>query len=228
MKQSVPTLFGIIATVLGALVMTANAEEPSPDQGWQSLFDGKTLDGWEFRGKAGDSAPTFDVEDGAIVGRTRIPKNPTAFVATKKQFKDFELVFECKVDKDLNSGVQVRSTPQGSVTGAQVEIENDSIRTGYIFGQGMGMWLSEDLPKGGKTVFKTNEWNQFRVLVKGQNIKTWINGQPVADSTHEKIAPEGVIALQVHGHPRGKQLEKGADEILSVAWKNIKVREILE
>lgn len=200
----------------------------SADSEWRSLFNGKNLDGWEFRGKQDASAPTFDVEDGMIVGRTRLPANPTAFVSTVEQFKNFELVFEVKVDKNLNSGVQVRSPSEGTVRGAQVEIENGSKRSGFIYGQGMGKWLTDDIDEVSKTngAFLSEEWNQFRVLVQGKNIKTWINGTAVADTTHDDIAPEGVVALQVHGHPRGKERDAGAKEILSVRWRNIRIREI--
>ena len=45
-------------------------------------------------------------------------------------------------------------------------------------------------------------------------VSLWINGQEVADTTHDDIALEGVIALQVHGYPRGKKREAGAKEIL--------------
>jgi len=214
--------FLVTLFLLAAVGCGTNAQDSEAQ--WKVIFNGKDLTGWEYRGREGDTAPTFDVENGAIVGRTRIPGNPTAFVATTELLKDFELVFECKVDKELNSGVQVRSTLEGGVRGAQVEIQNGSDKTGHIFGQGMGQWLTQDIPKDGDHPFKPNEWNHFRVLVQGQNIKTWINDVPVTDTTHEKIAPEGIIALQVHAYPRGKAREEGAKEILSVAWKNIKVR----
>ncbi|MEO0510453.1 MAG: DUF1080 domain-containing protein [Verrucomicrobiota bacterium] len=214
---------GIFTLLLGSLVGTAAAEAPQEGEGWRLLFDGETLNGWEFRGKEGDNAPTFDAEDGAIVGRTRMPSNPTAFLATTEQFKDFELIFECKVDKDLNSGVQLRSTPKGTMIGAQVEIQNGLNKTGYIFGQGLRTWLSKDIPKSA-TLLKANEWNHFRVVAKGKNIKTWLNGQPLADATHDKIELEGVIALQLHGYPRIKGTE--AKEILSSSWRNIKIRKI--
>ncbi len=192
---------------------------------WIELFDGKTFNGWEYRG-GGDAPPTFDIENGTIVGRTLIPHNNSAFMCTKKQFKDFELIFEVKIDEGLNSGVQVRTAPGGSVAGAQVEIESGSKKTGYIFGQSMGTgWLSEDLPEE-NTTFIPGEWNKFRVVAKGKNIKTWVNGTPLADLTHEMIAPEGVLGLQVHGYPRGKWRAAGADKILSVAWKNIKIKEL--
>ena len=217
LKKNDPVyILGVFFLLIAGLSM--NKEE------WRTLFNGKNFDGWEYRG-GGDAPPTFDIEEGTIVGRTLIPYNNSAFMCTKEQFKDFELIFEIKIDEDLNSGVQLRSTPEGTVRGAQIEIESGSSRTGYIFGQGMGMWLSEDFPEKNEA-FKKNEWNRFRAVVRGQNIKTWINDIPVADITHEKVAPEGVIGLQVHAYPRGKKREQGAKEILSVAWRNIKIREL--
>ncbi len=206
------------------MLLSVQITEAGADEGWQTLFNGKNFDGWEYRGGS-DEAPKFEVKDGAIVGYTLIPRNRTGFMATKEQFRDFELVFECRIDEGLNSGVQVRSTPSGTVRGAQVEIQAGFSRTGYIFGQGMGMWLSEDLPDS-NDAFKSNEWNHFRVLVRGSNIKTWINGKHLADLTHERVALEGVIALQVHGYPRGSRREQGSDKVLTVAWRNIKIREI--
>ncbi len=103
--------------ILAVFTLSAEADQSNKDAGWHSLFNGKDLAGWEFRGGS-DLPPTFAVEDGAIVGRTLIPRNNTAFVCTTKQYKDFELVFDCKIDPGLNSGVQIRSEPEGTVRGA--------------------------------------------------------------------------------------------------------------
>ncbi len=61
----------------------------------------------------------------------------------------------------------------------------------------MGMWLSEDLPEENEN-FISNQWNEIRVIAKGKSIKTWVNGKPAADLLSDLIAPEGVIAFQVH------------------------------
>ena len=124
MKIHSPLYWCIVALALGYILASPATAGTKDTNEWRSLFNGENLDGWEFRGKMDESAPTFDVENGAIVGRTRMPVNPTAFVGTTEQFKDFELIFEVKIDKDLNSGVQVRSTSEGPVRGAQVEIQN--------------------------------------------------------------------------------------------------------
>jgi hypothetical protein len=211
--------------VPGLMFLFFGAGNPQPDDDWRILFNGENLNGWEYRGW-GPTAPKFNVENGAIVGRTLIPRNNAAYLCTKEEFADFELVFEVKIDEGLNSGVQIRSSSEGTMRGPQVEIESGSRKTGHIFGQGMGTsYFNVDLPEE-NVVFIKNEWNKFRVLVMRNNIKTWINDVPFADLTSDEIAPKGVIGLQIHGYPRGKKNEQGADKVLSVAWKNIKVREL--
>lgn len=225
MKQNITKRFGTVMLAALMLISFFGAGQPVMDDGWKDLFNGKNLDGWEFRG-GGNEKPTFDVEDGAIVGHTLIPRNDAAYLSTTEEFKDFELVFEVKIDEGLNSGVQLRSTSTGTMRGPQVEIESGSHKTGYIFGQGMGTsYFDVELPEE-NVVFIKNKWNKFRVIVKGNNIKTWINDVQFADLSTDKIAPKGVIGLQIHGYPRGKAHEEGADKVLSVAWKNIKIREL--
>jgi hypothetical protein len=196
------------------------------DTGWVDLFDGKSLDGWTIRsGRA-----TYRVEDGAIVGKTT-EGSPNSFLCTDKDYGDFELEFEVKVDDGLNSGVQIRSLvkgdrsdPKGRVYGPQVEIEKSPGQSGWIYGEAMGGgWLSEEPRKKGKnTLIKNGQWNKYRIVAKGPRIQTWINGQPVADLTHEgayKTHPKGMIGLQVHG------IRKGSGPF-EVAWRNLRIREI--
>ena len=128
----------------------------TPDVGvWQSPFDGKTLTGWkQYVGTA-----PFTVEEGAIVGRTKVG-SPSSYLCTETLYDDFELEFEVKCDTGLNSGFQLRTrqiTSQdvppgkqkmvGRVFGPQVEIESSPGQAGFLYGQGMGGWLSPE-PKG--------------------------------------------------------------------------------
>lgn len=96
-------------------------------------------------GRLGAAQRDGDVslEDGAIVGRTAAG-SPNSFLTTTREFADFELEFEIKVDDSLNSGVQIRSrtserdTGQGAdeqtgrVFGPQVEIEASPGLAGYV------------------------------------------------------------------------------------------------
>jgi len=189
------------------------------EDGWQDLFNGKNLDGWSVR--SGEAE--YRVEDHAIVGRT-VKGSPNSFLTTDEQFEDFELRFEVKIDDDeLNSGVQIRSKLRGDkfggrLHGPQVEVEASPGDAGFIYGEAIGGWLSKPSPD--QKIFKNDQWNEFRVLARGDRIKTWVNGESVADlklpSDIAKDHSEGRIGLQVHG--------VGSDGPFQVRWRNIKIK----
>lgn len=225
--------FMLLATLAACSLLAAEDNTLSPDDkaaGWQLLFDGKTLDGWSI--KSGFAA--YKVEDGSVVGTTA-PDSPNTFLVSAKSFRDFELTFDVLLhDKELNSGVQIRSKLKGDqhggrVYGPQVEIENSPGQSGFIYGEAAGGWqspepMSKDKAVNGHSHFKNGAWNQYRVKAVGRKIETWINGNKVADLTYDEARyndnPEGVIGLQVHG--------VGKRGPFSVRWKNIKIREISE
>ena len=212
------------------LVIVFLCSSLSADNGWQSLFDGKTLEGWTIK----SGYATYEVESGVILGKTAEGSKNT-FLCSANEYGDFELVFEVKVDKGLNSGVQIRSKLKadknadkygGRIYGPQVEIETGPGQAGWVYGEATGRgWLSPEPKSKDKAVnqhdhFKNEEWNHFRVVAKGANIKTYINGTMIADLTDEEIFethPKGVIGLQVHGIKPGS----GPFE---VRWRNLKIK----
>lgn len=209
-------MIGLVVALAGWAALGAAA-----DEGWVSLFDGKTLDGWVQR----NGTATYRVEQGAIVGKTS-EGSPNSFLCTTKDYGDFELKFEVKVDDQLNSGVQIRSQSKpefnkGRVHGPQVEIAAGG-DSGYIYGEALGTgWLSEDRsdPKA-QAAFKKGQWNRYLVRAQGKSIKTWINDVPVADLVDEKSGmSRGFIGLQVHG------IKKGTGPY-EVRWRNIMIREL--
>ena len=202
------------------------------DGGWQSPFDGTSLAGWKQRG----GAAKYLVESGEIVG-TSVPNTGNSFLCTEKDYGDFILELEFKVDSKLNSGVQIRSEcfdepreierdgkkskiPAGRVHGYQVEIDpSDRAWSGGIYDEGRRGWLN-DLKNNdaARKAFKGGAWNKFRVECRGDSIKTWLNGVPAAD-LKDNLTPRGFIALQVHGV--GDRTEP-----LEVRWRNIRLQEI--
>lgn len=194
------------------------------DDGWVDLFDGKTLDGWTQR----NGTATYEVVDGTIVGTTATG-SPNSFLCTNRDYSDFELTFDVRVHDRLNSGVQIRSRtrggPRGRVNGPQVEIEasgKNGAEAGYIYGEAAGGWMTPGDARKPHKHFKDGEWNAYRVLAVGPNIKVWINGALISDLTHEKryeSHPRGFIGLQVHSIGR----RQGP---FDVRWRNIRLREI--
>ena len=200
---------------------------------WIDLFNGKDLSGWIKKG----GIATYKVEDGAIVGTTK-PKTENTFICPDKQFDDFELEFDVKCDPELNSGVQIRSSslakdiPEGvtkqqmnramkrvnenSLFGPQVEIAANG-NAGALYFEGIGGWLIEPNVELTKNVYKRNDWNHYRILAKGSQIKVWINGSKISDSMEQKTGlKSGFLGFQVH--------KVKTDLPLNVRWKNIKIR----
>jgi hypothetical protein len=225
MSRPILSLLSIFALVL--LTAPLAADE------WKPLFDGKSLDGWEQKG----GEAKYRVEDGQVVG-TSVPNTGNSFLCTTKNYGDFILELEFKVDPRLNSGVQIRSQcfaepmlvvgkkiPAGRVHGYQVEIDpSDRAWSGGIYDEGRRGWLN-DLKDtdtkdnaAARKAFKQDDWNQFRVECRGDSIKTWLNGVPAADLT-DGMTPEGFIALQVHGVGAEKEPRE-------VRWRNIRIQEL--
>lgn len=213
-----------IATL--ALLCAVPLAAAQEDEGWIDLFDGKTLDGWV---KRGGTAP-YRVEEGAIVGATvpgrevngkRVSGTGNTFLCTERNYGDFILELEFKVDPGMNSGVQIRSNSfewwnNGRVHGYQVEIDPSSRAwTGGIYDEARRGWLYDLKGKEeAQKAFKQNEWNHFRIEAKGENIKTWVNGVPVAD-LDDFMTQRGFIALQVHASKN--------EEPMEIRWRNIRI-----
>lgn len=171
------------------------------EEGFESLFDGRSLDGWE-----GDLT-VFRVQDGAIVGGTlaaRIKRNE--FLCAKQDFADFELRLKFKVlGQGANAGVQFRSC----------RIPNHHEVKGYQADLGDGWWgslydesrrnkiLAAADAANVKAVLKRDDWNDYAIRCQGPRIQLWINGQQTVDYTEPDPAIEqtGLIGLQIHGGP---------------------------
>ena len=205
MKNIVLTLLLFCAASLGA-------------QNWEPLFNGKNLKGWKkLNGKA-----EYKIVDGAIVGVSKMG-TPNTFLATTKNYGDFILEFDFKVDDGLNSGVQLRSESKkdykkGRVHGYQFEIDpSKRAWSGGIYDEARRNWLYPlTLNPSAKTAFKNNAWNKARIEAVGNSIRTWINGVPCAN-IWDDMTPVGFIALQVHA------IKDAADEGKTVSWKDIRI-----
>ncbi len=190
---------------------------------WETIFNGKDLEGWEMIGDKGVAT----VQNGEIViHRTKDTKEHT-FVATKKKYGDFILEIDFKMDDPgWSTGVLVRyivaNSDSGKVSldGYQIKIDETPRNwTGgifYYFG-GTRQWLS-DLSKNepARQAYKKGEWNTFKIQAVGDTIKVWLNGVQSANLVNDKYK-KGAIALKIHSMG-----SKGNDE-LPVHFKNIRV-----
>lgn len=218
----------VTLAALAALILSHAAVASAG--GWIALFDGKTLDGWKPEG----GTATYKVENGAIVGTTTEGSKNTFL--TKGPFDNFILEFDVLCDKELNSGVQIRShvyekdTPQasdpkrtrekGEVYGYQCEIVYQEKGTaGNFWDEGRWTrWHDEFKDPRAATAYKDGEWNHYRIVAQGDHIRSWVNGIPCADFTDD-MDKSGFIGLQVHSIPKGTGP-------YHVRWRNIWLKEI--
>jgi hypothetical protein len=187
---------------------------------WQPLFNGKDLTGWkEVNGTA-----TYEAKNGEIVG-TSVPGSPNSFLATEKNYGDFILELELKLDAEMNYGIQFRSesTPEynnGRVHGYQMEVDpSDRAWSGGIYDEARRGWLYPlELNPAAKPAFKKKDWNKYRIECRGSEIRTWINGVACAHLIDD-MTLKGFIALQVH------QIYKAEDKGKQIHWRNLKIME---
>ena len=114
-----------------SLILSSIATAQAQDSKWISLFDGKTLDGWE---KVGQEKSVWEVKDGAING-----SGPASMlVNTKGPYKNFRYRAEIKINDRGNSGLYFRTAPKpGFSDGYEAQIDSthtDPIRTGSLYG----------------------------------------------------------------------------------------------
>lgn len=207
-KPKAPAIIGLAFCVL--LAQTASAKpkkEKEDEKGFVALFDGKTLDGWEGKKKF------FRVQDGAIVAGfldARIPNNE--FLASVKEYDDFELRFEAKlVGQGNNAGVQFRSQriPNNhEMIGYQCDIGGWSKGAiwGFLYDESRRRKMLAEAPQEElkKHIRPKGEWNKLVVRAKGPRIQIWLNGYQTIDFTEadENIPLKGCFGLQIHsGRP---------------------------
>lgn len=167
------------------------------------LFDGKSFKGWE-----GDTAKTWRIENGAIVGGSlneTVPHND--FLCTTASYDNFILRLKFKLISTAgftNAGVQFRSK---RLTDPSYEM------AGYQADLGPGYWASlYDESRRNITLaqpdsllvvkqLKPGDWNEYEIHADKRHISIFLNGKQTVDYTEKdaSIPQSGIIGLQIHG-----------------------------
>lgn len=193
-----------------ATLLITSLDGCAQNDGFNSIFNGENLDGWEVYG-----TEKWYVEDGLLVCESG-PDEAYGYLATNESYKDFVLTLEFQQEANGNSGVFFRSSIEGTkIEGWQVEVAPPGNDTGGIYESYGRGWL-EQIPEEKEDILNMGEWNQMRIEVKGDHVKTYLNEQLMVDLQDEKIGQaDGSIALQIH--------DGGG---IKVRWRNLKVKEL--
>lgn len=206
--------------------------------GWQLLFDGKSTDGWRGYNRETFPEAGWGVEDGDLVvmASDGSEEGLGGDIVTEAEFTDFELVFDFLVTPEGNSGVFFRVQEDPDLTLWQVapeyQVLDDSAYVGLEGFDPRTHFTGDNYDLHAAEVRAANpigEWNRGRILVDGNHVEHWLNGQKtveyelfspewealVAESKFAPYevygrAPSGRIGLQDHGH--------------ELRYRNIKIR----
>ncbi len=183
--------------ILTALALTISAGNLAAKPAGLSLFDGKTLTGWNCVGSA-----EWKIENEVISGGQFGDPGKSGLLMTDKTFKNFDLSLDYKIDEHgkYNSGVYLRHGPgERRQRGYQINIGRGEAEE-YV-----GLHFKEWLDKGDEddSIRKPLEWNHLRIRAVGAHIESWLNGRKIVDYTDPDPKPEqlaeGTIAFQTYG-----------------------------
>ncbi len=210
-----------LAITGGSFTVTAAKEAPTV-----SLFDGKTLAGWE------GLSTLWSVKDGAITGITTKEspiKNNTFLVWTNGTVKNFELRLQYRV-LNGNSGIQYRSklvdAEKFIVGGYQADLEAGKTYSGILYEErgrgilaerGQRTLITDEDGRTKVTVIgkladskqlqasiRDEQWNDYTIIADGNHLLHFINNRQtvdVIDQQSAKASKEGILALQIHAGP---------------------------
>jgi hypothetical protein len=209
----------------------------TPPEGFTALFNGKDLTGWKglvanpkerakmSPEKLADAQAKADqimrdhwkVVDGVLV----FDGDKTGqSLCSAKDYGDFEMLVDWKIEAGGDSGIYVRGTPQVQIWDPQHERDH---KHGSDKGSG-ALWNNQQHERFPKLAADkpTGQWNTFRIRMVGEKVSVWLNGQLVTDNVpmenywerDKPIYPTGAIELQSHNSP--------------LSFKNIYVKELLK
>lgn len=210
--------------------------EAEKKDGWQLLFDGKSLDQWRDYNGTSLTVP-WSVENEMIVAKGT-GDDLTGYIVTNKQYDNFELVWDWKIAKGGNSGVlyHVVERPEFKVpyvTGPEYQLIDDEGWVGKLedwqkTGADYAMHVADTAKKKLNPV---GEWNTSKIVFDNGHVEHWLNGAKIVefeawsddwfqrrdsgkwtDSPEYGLAQTGSLCLQDHG---------------SQAWfRNLKIKEL--
>jgi len=231
------SLITVVAQKKSAEPNTLTAAEKKA--GWTLLFDGKSLTGW--RGFHKETVPAgWAVEDGCIKkvpGKGELGQAGGDLI-TVDQFANFEFSIEWKLSPGGNSGIKYlvsESLPPTGRSGVSFEMQvldderHPDAKMGIAGNRTAGALYDLIAPSKNKVLKPVGEFNEARLVVKGNHIEHWLNGVKVVEFERQSPALKALIAKSKFKDTKGfGETAKGHILIQDhgdPAWyRNIKIR----
>jgi hypothetical protein len=209
------------AAAFGAALVSPVAHAADAEEGFTSLFDGKSLDGWVRYDKRG---PDYFVTNGVIV----CPEGSSGDLLTTKDYSDFVLRMEFKLGSGGNNGVAIRApanTNNLTYEGVEIQILDDTapkhakLQSWQYNGSVYGLVAARN------GTAKLNEWNSYEITCIGRHCKIVLNDRVIVDADLNEITDPH----RLRSHP-GFLRDRGRLGFLGhtdhVEFRNIRVKEL--
>lgn len=207
--------------IAAAGCLLAGCVSTQTDADFVPLFDGKTLSGWSLVGKKGDG---FSVKDGVI----QCARGGGGNLLSDKEYADFILRLEFKLEPGSNNGVGLRVPLEGDPTylGMEIQILDDNapqyadLRPAQYCGS-----IYDVVPARRGALNKAGEWNEEEITCVGRHVKVRLNRQWIVDANLNDVTDPKILA----NHP-GLLRQTGRVGFLGhndyVEFRNIRIKEL--
>ena len=207
--------FGLLSLALVAVNVPATAED-AKEEGFVSLWDGKTLDGW----KINENEKSWKIEDGALVCKG--DRSHIFYVGKEAPFKNFHLKVDVMTKPRANAGIYFHTKYQDSgwpKFGYEAQVNathGDPKKTGSLY-------AVKDVYEANH---KDNEWFTEEIIVEGKRIRIIVNGKTVVDFTEEPDRKPGTDFTRVLDQEGGTFAFQSHDPGSEVHFKNVRVKKL--
>ena len=188
-----------LVVLLAALPVRAQViDEKEKADGFVSLFDGKSLDGWKvYDGKA----ENWVAEDGLLVCKGQ----GGGWLGTTRDHDNFVLRLEYRLKPGGNSGVYIRAPETGHISrvGMEVQILDDKhpsyAKLDFYQYTGSIYHVVAPAQRAGKPA---GEWNAMEIRADGREVRVILNGKKIVDADLDRCLKDPAVAKEHTGLAR--------------------------
>jgi hypothetical protein len=180
----------LLLAVFFAFLPTAQSGDKEAPEGFEALFNGKDLTGWQVN--EGGKMSVWGAEDGVLY----VNGKGGGWLMTEKEYGDFELRLDFKIPQEGNSGVALRSPMKGdpAYAGMEIQILDDDwyktnskgLRPTQLTGS-----IYDVVPPSKKALKPVGEWNKFRIVAKGRHVTVELNDTKIVDADLDQYKERG-------------------------------------
>ena len=216
--------------MLISMLLALTAAQRVHAQGWQPLFNGYSFDGWTTQNGTPVTADAWKVEDGGVMHlNTAVGRGGN--ILSGREYGNFELVFEWNISEKGNNGIKYRVNDFGGrVLGVEYQVIDDAGKNLKPKHKTASLYDIYE-PVDHNLLKPPGEWNRGRIVVQGNLIEHWVNGNLVTKAEvgsqewNDRIAKSKFHDVENFGTtPTGRIMITDHND--EVRYRNIFIREL--